>query len=113
VDVIGGFPSDVWFRLPGPHCPGKTITSSALGNTFTPSLFLVTEGGGMPFFVCDVTCDDIAGNPFFDSDVVIADADGQFVYAVPASQAGRDFYFLVNAGGGGFLQFCVTTTCPR
>jgi len=110
-DVVGGFVNDVWFRLAAPHCPGKRVVVNAAGSTYAVSMFLLSEGGGLPFFVCDVTCDAIAGNSFFDSDFVIALGDAVNFTVGPAI-AGRDLYFLVNGGGSGALRFCVTTACP-
>jgi len=112
VDVIGGFPNDVWFRLKAPHCPGKRIVINTSGSTYTAETFLVTQGGGLAFFLCDVTCDAIAGNAFFDIDFVVNSGSGNFNLTIPLSLAGRDFYTLVNGGGSGVLRYCVTTACP-
>jgi hypothetical protein len=112
IDVVGGFVNDVWFRLAGPHCPGKRVIINTSGSTYTASSFLTTEGGGLPFYVCDTTCDAIAGNPFFDIDVVVSSGSGNFNLTISPALAGRDIYFLVNGGGSGLLRYCVTTLCP-
>jgi hypothetical protein len=112
IDVVGGFPKDVWFRLPGPHCPGKRLIISTRGSTHGAAFFIVTEGGGLPFFVCDSTCDSVAGNPFFDIDVVISVPGGFSNFTIPPAQAGRDFYLLVDAGNGNqTLRLAVSSGC--
>ncbi|MBI3950115.1 MAG: hypothetical protein HY314_06640 [Acidobacteria bacterium] len=111
VDVVGGFVNDVWFRLAGPHCAGKRIVVNMVGSTYPARAFVVTEGGGFPFFVCDVTCDNIAGNSFFDSDIVLGPA-AAYNLTIPASLSGRDFYWLTDGGGSGILRICFTTACP-
>lgn len=113
VDVVGGFPNDVWFRFPGPHCPGKRIVINTSGSTYTASSFLLTQGGGsVPFYLCDVTCTSVAGNAYFASDVVVNSASGNYNITIPASLAARNFFTLVNGGGSGVLRYCVTTACP-
>jgi hypothetical protein len=117
VDVVGttdpiAWPADVWFRLPGPHCYGKRVIITTGGSTYTPESYLVTAGGGSPWYICDTTCDNVAGNSFFDDDVVSSSATGNYNVTLGSGLANRDIYVMVKAQPGGLLRYCVTTACP-
>lgn len=110
MDVVGGFAKDVWFRIPGPlpACAPLTVTVNATPSSYPVGMFAVTQGGGLPFFVCD-TDGNGTGEAFFDLDVVMS-GGATLTHTISSVQTGRSFYYLVG-GAGGTLEICFAVAC--
>lgn len=110
-DVVGGNISflDTWYKVSAPHpCASMTVQVVAQNARQPAPMFRYTRGG-TPFYFAEVPCGSACSNPFFDSPRTF-DSSGRTTFTFTASNASRDLYFEVNAGG--LQAVCFTFLCP-